>query len=323
VGVAFAIARHADLGAVKRTLASVDRWWLPLCLGLELGAYAGFVLAFRDTVRVDGGPRLSLGLSLRVVLLSFGAFVVATVGGLAVLVLSLQQMGTPRWTAVARVLALNTLLYAFFAAFGFAAALALVLGLGGEAPTAALLPWLIAVPVLVAAAVVVSSPRRSEALVRAPSGRGLRPFARRAFATAVQGVVLVRRLLADPRSCRAGWLGAPLYWLADAGCLWAALRAFDVRLSLTALLFAYCTGYLAALLPLPAGGVGGIDAAMTYALTLVGVALAPALLAVFVYRFFKFWLPLLPALALLPRIGQTLAALRQHRPDVRPRAAEA
>jgi hypothetical protein len=160
-----------------------------------------------------------MGLSVKVVLLSFGAFVVATVGGLAVLALALEQMGTSRRAAVVRVLALNTLLYAFFAAFGFAAALSLLVGLGGEAPMAALLCWLVAVPVLVGLAVLVSSPKRSPGLTAASGGSGLRPLARLAFATAVEGVVLVRRLLASPRSCRAGWVGAPVYWLADVACL--------------------------------------------------------------------------------------------------------
>jgi hypothetical protein len=48
---------------------------------------------------------------------------------------------------------------------------------------------------------------------------------------------------------------------------------------------------------------------MTYALTVVGVALAPALVAVAVYRLFAFWAPTLPAVAalvLLPRTGRAL-----------------
>jgi uncharacterized membrane protein YbhN (UPF0104 family) len=48
---------------------------------------------------------------------------------------------------------------------------------------------------------------------------------------------------------------------------------------------------------------------MTYALTAVGVPLAPALVAVAVYRLFGFWIPTLPAigaLALLPRAGRSL-----------------
>jgi len=52
-----------------------------------------------------------------------------------------------------------------------------------------------------------------------------------------------------------------------------------------------------------------VDAAMTYALTAVGIPLAPALVAVAVYRLFGFWLPTVPALgalALLPRAGRGL-----------------
>jgi uncharacterized membrane protein YbhN (UPF0104 family) len=48
---------------------------------------------------------------------------------------------------------------------------------------------------------------------------------------------------------------------------------------------------------------------MTYALTAVGIPLAPALVAVAVYRLFSFWLltiPALAALALLPRAGRRL-----------------
>jgi uncharacterized membrane protein YbhN (UPF0104 family) len=47
------------------------------------------------------------------------------------------------------------------------------------------------------------------------------------------------------------------------------------------------------------------------ALTLhaVGVPLAPALLAAFLYRLFAFWLPILPALLLLPTVPQLVEDL--------------
>jgi len=51
---------------------------------------------------------------------------------------------------------------------------------------------------------------------------------------------------------------------------------------------------------------------MTYALTAVGIPLAPALVAVAVYRLFSFWVPTIPALgalALLPRAGRALEGL--------------
>jgi len=90
-------------------------------------------------------------------------------------------------------------------------------------------------------------------------------------------------------------------------CLYGGLRAFDVRVGLPALIVGFATGYAASALPLPAGGSGGIESGMTFALTAVGVPLAPALLGVVAYRIFTFWLPMVPALALLP----TLRSLRE------------
>ena len=78
-------------------------------------------------------------------------------------------------------------------------------------------------------------------------------------------------------------------------------------------MLAFALGHTAMILPLPLGGVGGVDAAMTYALTAVGVPLALALVAVGVYRLFAFWAPTIPALAalvLLPRTGDRLGRLR-------------
>ena len=69
--------------------------------------------------------------------------------------------------------------------------------------------------------------------------------------------------------------GAPLagsivYWVGDAACLWAALHSVGRPLPVAELALAYATGYAATILPLPLGGVGGVEAAMTYALTAVG-----------------------------------------------------
>jgi uncharacterized membrane protein YbhN (UPF0104 family) len=125
---------------------------------------------------------------------------------------------------------------------------------------------------------------------------------RRAFADAVAGVVLVRTMLRRPRRCLAGLLGFPIYWLGLIVCLWAALRALDVRIGAFDLVLAFATGYVASALPLPAGGAGGIDAAMTFSLHMVGVPLSQALPAVVVYRVFSFWLPIVPALIVAPRL---------------------
>jgi uncharacterized membrane protein YbhN (UPF0104 family) len=50
---------------------------------------------------------------------------------------------------------------------------------------------------------------------------------------------------------------------------------------------------------------------MTFALVWVGLPLAPALAGVLVYRLFNFWLPIVPALALLPSITRLRNAHEQ------------
>jgi uncharacterized membrane protein YbhN (UPF0104 family) len=83
------------------------------------------------------------------------------------------------------------------------------------------------------------------------------------------------------------------------------------------LVVGYATGYVSTMLPLPAGGIGGVDAASTFALTLVGVPLGPALLAVVVQRMFSYWLPLAVAIAgahFIRGLGRELAAVPRAAP---------
>ena len=108
-----------------------------------------------------------------------------------------------------------------------------------------------------------------------------------------------------------------LYWVGSLVCLWAALRSVGEVVPLPELVLAFAVGHAAMILPLPLGGVGGVDAALTYALTAVGVPLALALVAVGVYRLFAFWVPTVPALAglvLLPQAGNRLEQLTSSRP---------
>ena len=101
-------------------------------------------------------------------------------------------------------------------------------------------------------------------------------------------------------------------------CLWAALQAFDVQLTPSELVLAYATGFLANLIPIPTGGIGGVDAATTFALTAIGVPLQSALLGVFVYRFFSYLLPTLPAvlaMPTLPHISRELSELAGPPPE--------
>jgi uncharacterized membrane protein YbhN (UPF0104 family) len=324
------IGQVTSLHRVVHALGRANQWWFPVCLGGELLAYAGYIAAYRDVARFDGGPRLGRWTTLRIVVIGFGAVLIgSSAGTLGIDFWALHRTGEPRHAAVRRVLALNTLQWLVLAIIACLAAAGSAAG-PWRAPVAMTVAWLVLVPLCVAAAVWVSSPRRSERLTSLPSDdvhlhRDPRTWphwlwhaGRAAFSDAVGGVVIVRDLLHRPLAHPGALLGFPLYWAGDVLTLYAALRAFDVHPHLPTLVLAYATAFVVTALPLPAGGSGGVEAGLTFALNAVGIALAPALLATLVYRAFTLWLPVGPALALLPQVR----ALDRELPLV-PRAAKA
>jgi uncharacterized membrane protein YbhN (UPF0104 family) len=307
LGIVLLVGRIFDYAGFVDELRHADPWWLLVCVLGEVLAYAGYVWAWQVCARVGGGPAFSGRTALRTVLSSLGAtrmFAAAGVGGIAVLYWVLRQAGVRRHEAIVRVIGLNILLWAVFGAVVWGAALAVELG-RGQAPTAMTLAWLIGVPVCFAGGItaVVVLP------VRDPLHPPATTRARRALVDAIAGLEFVHRLVVHPWTNRRALAGTLLYWTGDILCLWGGLRAFGVDLGASALVLAFATGYLGIVLPLPTAGIGGVDAAMTLALLWVGVPLAPALLAVFVYRFFNFLVPTLPglvALSTLPLLGREL-----------------
>jgi uncharacterized membrane protein YbhN (UPF0104 family) len=327
-GVFVLVGRVTSYAGLLDAVREGDWRWLPVCAAGEVLAYVGYVLAYRDLARVDGGPELRYGVIARIVAAGFGAFVLSSAGGPAVDFWALSRAGLSRNEAVTRVLAMNTMK---FGALGLAAALAslaLLAGLGSGAPLAFAVPWLAVVTTCVALAAWLSGPGLGSRLA-APAidrvhgaGCGLRAFEhclryllREGLHDAVRGVVHVRSVVRRPLRYTAGNLGYPLYWAGDVVCLWGGLRAFGVHVGAAELVLAYCTGYVVTILPLPGGGTGGVEAAMTYALHMVGVPLAPALLGVAVYRVVNFWLPIVPAVLVLPTLRRLEGQLRGSAPE--------
>lgn len=312
VGVALLIGRAAGFARVKEEVEAADSAWFAVCLAAELAAFAAYAVVLRHALGWRGGPAVGFRLSLHVTLASLGAtriVAAAGAGGLAVTYWSFRQAGHARDEAIVRVLGLNTLVYLVFGVVAWAAALLAAVGLLGGAPLSMTLPWLVVVPACVVAARFVTDARRVRRLT---TRRG--SFLRRALAFAVAGAAWVRDVLGDD-DARTALAAATGYWAGDVVCLWAALHSVGEPLPPAELVLAYATGYAAMILPLPLGGVGGVEAAMTYALTAVGVPLAAALVAVAVYRLFGFWLPTVPALAalaFLPRAGRALAHEAPH-----------
>jgi uncharacterized membrane protein YbhN (UPF0104 family) len=314
VAAVFGIGQVTSLHHVVRALGRGDHSWFPVCLAGALFAYVGYVAAYRDVARFNGGPYLGVWMTLRIVVIGFGAVLIgSSAGTLGIDYWALHRAGEPRHRAVRRVLAVSTLQWFVLAILACLAAGATLAG-PWDAPFAMEIAWLVIVPICIVAAVWVSSPRRSERLTSLPTAdvelrRNPRTWARwlwhagrAVLSDSIGGVVIVRHLLQRPLRHPAALLGFPLYWAGDVLILYAALRAFGVHPHPVPLVLAYATGFAITALPLPAGGSGGVEAGLTFALNSVGIAVAPALLATLVYRAFTLWLPIGPALALLPQV---------------------
>ena len=307
VGVALVLASEAGWPRVLRLAHERGSWaWLLVCLAGELAAYGGYVLTVRDMARVDKGSGLALRASVAAVVAGFGVFAATrSSGGFAVDYWAFREAGAGKREAVRRVLGLGFLEYLMLSLAALAASGLLFFGLDGHAGIAVTLPSVVVVPVL-GLALWLTSPKRVARLSRPRRGwlRGL-------FADSVAGAVTVRHLLTSPREHGLGVLGNALYWAGDILCLWAALRLFNAHIAVAALVLGYSGGYVLTRRALPAGGAGFVEIALTLALVGMGLHFAPALLGVVVYRLFNFWLPIVPALALLPTIRELRRRFRR------------
>jgi uncharacterized membrane protein YbhN (UPF0104 family) len=316
-GVVLLIGRAAGFGELASTLRRGDHGWFALCAVGQLAVFAGYAGVYRNAVAFGAGPRIRFWLSLRVVLAGFGAVQLVAAAGAAAFAVhywALRRLGFERRDAAVRLIGFQTVVYLVFALGGWTAALLALLA--GSAPLGMTLPWLLAVPSLVAAAAWFTHPSRVGRWT-APGGGWLRE----GLAIGVGAAWWVRRSLGTHEgNGMLAW--AAVYWLGGILSLWGALRAFGVDLHAAATVLAFATGYAAQIVPIPFTATGGVDAAMTFALTAVGAPLAAALLAVVAFRVFAFWIPLVPALvflALLPRTGRELERAARTAP---PRASD-
>jgi uncharacterized membrane protein YbhN (UPF0104 family) len=292
VGVGAALAVGALLGVswvagfetVLDDFNSMDLVWLPVAFGMEVAAYVGYIVLYREVARVEGGPTIGMGRAGAIVAAGFGVFVIR--GGFVVDRQALQETGISSRQARIRVLGLGAVEYAVLAP-AVAVAAVIILARGSTHPSLGFtLPWAIAVPLGFVAAWAALAYRdriRGRTGWRNVVGHGL------------EALYVLRRLAEQPLEHGGAFLGAALYWLGDIACLWAALRALHVFPDLPSLLIGYGTGYALTRRTLPLGGAGSVEALVSFALAWTGIPLAKAVLAVFAYRLFNLWLPLFPA----------------------------
>jgi uncharacterized protein (TIRG00374 family) len=102
----------------------------------------------------------------------------------------------------------------------------------------------------------------------------------------------LKQLVADPIRMLVLFSGALLLQVGYISALYFSVHALGGDISLVTIALLYLTvGSAATVAPTP-GGVGAVEAVLLAALTGVGMAAAPALAAVFLYRLVTFWIPI-------------------------------
>jgi uncharacterized membrane protein YbhN (UPF0104 family) len=286
-GTVAAIAASDRPRALWGTLGQMQPVWLLAALAAELAAYIGYVIAYRSTILAPGRRRLSLMLTIRLVVAGFGPFV--PMGGFAFDRLALRAAHYSPRRAKVQVLGLGVIEYLLLAPAACVCALILLLESGRASPWLTV-PWVLAVPPGFVLGWWATRPGMLAYFQRS-DGRF-----RRWIGDLLAGVEVLRGVVLRPLERPWAVLGMAIYWAAEIACLGFALRCFAVEISVPALVVAYATGYAASRRSLPLGGAGITEALLTVSLIAVHVRPAHALFGVIAYRLVNFLAPMLPGL---------------------------
>jgi uncharacterized membrane protein YbhN (UPF0104 family) len=299
------VAGAAGYSEVLSHLRRVNTYWLAFAIVGAVAAHVGYTVAYREVAHVDRGVRLGTLRAGAIVAAGFGMFFPR--GGFAVDLEALQDLGVPPEEARVRVLGLGSLEYAVLAAGACACAILLLVD-HYPAQRAVTLSWTIGVPA--GTALALTAVRYRDWICRGRVGKALRP--------ALDAIAVVGMIVASPRRHGlAAFLGMALYWAGEVFVLWVCLAAFTHDTpSVPAVVVGYATGYALTRRTLPLAGAGAVEALLPFALVWVGFGLPAAVLAVFCYRVFNLWLPLVPAIA-------ALEALQRRPPEAPYRASSA
>jgi uncharacterized membrane protein YbhN (UPF0104 family) len=286
-GALSGLAALAGFGDVVDRLAHPHWFWLPIAFSATGMSYLGYVLAYRETAFTEKGTHVSLRHVGALVVGGFGLFIPR--GGFALDFEALKLAGIPPREARVRTISLSTLEYAVLAPAAFVVAVLLLVH-GWPAQLGVRLPWAIGVPV--GALIALSLVGRRRELDLAGGWR-------QRLAHGLDGVVHLMRLWRRPHHGLVAFIGMAMYWAGDIFVLWACLAVFSPHghPGIDTIILGYATGYALTRRALPFAGAGAVEAMLPFALVWIGVGLATAIIAVFAYRVFNLWLPLLPAAA--------------------------
>jgi uncharacterized membrane protein YbhN (UPF0104 family) len=275
--------------------------WLLVAVGFELASCLSYVVVFRRFFPEPPRP-----VSRQVAWMAMGAGAVLPGGNISSAAATgwlLRNHGVGTGRLLARCGALLCLLTLFGFAVNGVAALLLLAGVPGG-PHELLHtggPILVSTAVLGSAAAIALGNRRL-------GDRS--PRVLRGVAAGVDGA------WAAARTGHWRLLGAAGFLCLDMAALWAATAATGHPLGVLALAIAYCIGYLATMIPMPAG-LGVLDSGLAGALVLYGFAPTASVGAVLVYHAISIWVPGLGGLVAWLPTARLARARRVVRPSPR------
>ncbi len=291
VGVLLWVAPPAR---VLSSITHMDPLWLLAAVALELGSCLSYVLVFRrffpEPPRKTGRQVAWIAMGASAVLPGGNLSSPATIGWL------LRHHGIGTRSLVERSGALLSFLILFgFVVNGLAGAFLLFgIGHGPHDLAHAGIPILVSLFVIGAAVAVMLLGRRY---------RGRAATVARSIAASLEGGW---QSVSTPHWRLLGAAG--FLWL-DIAALWAACYATGHPVGALALAVAYFIGYLATMIPMPAG-LAVLDSGLAGALVLYGFSPAASVSAVLVYHAISVWVPGLGGLiAWLPTRARRAADL--------------
>ncbi len=276
------------------SIAAMSPAWLLAAVALELGSCLSYVVVFRRFFPEPPRP-----VSRRVAWIAMGAGAVLPGG-------NFSSAATAGWLlrdhgiGVRGLLERCGALLCFLTLFGFfcnGVAGALLLAGIGHGPHDLEHSG---IPILVSLFVIGSA---LAAMILGRRHRERAPKAARSVAASLEA--------AWASLSRPHWrmLGAAGFLWLDMAALWAACRATGHPVGVLALSVAYFIGYLATMIPMPAG-LGVLDSGLAGALVLYGFSPAASVGAVLVYHAISVWVPGLGGLlAWLPARARRRAAV--------------
>jgi uncharacterized membrane protein YbhN (UPF0104 family) len=290
VGVLFWVAPPAQ---VVNAIGDLNPYWLLAAVALELGSCLCYVVVFRRFFPEPPRP-----VSRRVAWIAMGAGAVLPGGNFSSAATTgwmLRHHGIGARSLVERCGAMLCFLILFgFFVNGVAGAVLLAgIGHGPHDLEHSGIPILVSLFVIGSAVAAMIIGRRYAA-------RG--PAAARSLVASLQGAW---ESLSKPHWRMLGAAG--FLWL-DMAALWAACRATGHPLGVMALAVAYFIGYLATMIPMPAG-LGVLDSGLAGALVLYGFSPVASVGAVLVYHAISVWVPAVGGLvAWLPSRARSFAS---------------